>query len=67
MRDEWEERNFSSDTDILVRRKYKNIAASLGGKKNKLTLFGNSVACHSLKQGNFHTDLFRDMKDIYFN
>lgn len=33
MRDEWEERNFSSDTDTLVRREYKNAAASLGGKK----------------------------------
>lgn len=33
MRDEWEERNFSSDTDILVRQEYKNVAASWGGKK----------------------------------
>lgn len=39
MRDEWEERNFSSDTDIVVRREYKNVAASLGGKKKNHKLY----------------------------
>lgn len=65
MRDEWEERNFSSDTDILVRREYKNVAASLCAKKiiNFIWLQFGSL---SQPEGNFHTDSFRDMKDTYF-